>query len=53
LLAIAGWMLNDRLGGVVFFSAGQIGGFIMFCVVLGLAGSYAAMRKYLTMQSEM
>ena len=52
LLAIAGWMLNDRLGGVVFFSPGQITGFIMFCVVLGLSGSYAAMRKYLTMQSE-
>ncbi len=52
LLAGAGWLLNDRLGGVVFFSAGQIGGFILFCVLLGLSGSYAAMRKYLTMQSE-
>jgi len=53
LLAGAGWILNDRLGGVVFFSPGQIGGFILFCVTLGLTGSYAAMRKYLTMQSEM
>ncbi len=52
LLAVAGWMLNDRLGGVIFFSTGQITGFILFCVVLGLSGSYAAMRKYLTMQSE-
>ena len=52
LLAGAGWVLNDRLGGVVFFSAGQIAGFILFCVLLGLSGSYTAMRKYLTMQSE-
>ena len=52
LLASAGWLLDDRLGGVVFFSAGQILGFILFCVLLGLSGSYAAMRKYLTMQSE-
>jgi cell division transport system permease protein len=52
LLAGAGWLLNDRMGGVVFFSSGQIAGFILFCVVLGLSGSYAAMRKYLTMQSE-
>jgi cell division transport system permease protein len=53
LLGGAGWLLNDRLGGVVFFSPGQIAGFILFCVVLGLTGSYAAMRKYLTMQSEL
>jgi cell division transport system permease protein len=53
LLGVSGWLLNDRLGGVIFFSPGQIAGFILFCVVLGLSGSYAAMRKYLTMQSEM
>jgi cell division transport system permease protein len=52
LLAVAGWLLNDRLGGMIFFSTGQIAGFILFCVLLGLSGSYSAMRKYLTMQSE-
>ncbi|MEN8006676.1 MAG: permease-like cell division protein FtsX [Candidatus Krumholzibacteriota bacterium] len=52
LLAAAGYVLNDRLGGLVFFTGGQIAGFILFCVVLGLTGSYSAMRKYLTMQSE-
>jgi cell division transport system permease protein len=53
LLGVAGWALDDRLGGVIFFSQGQIAGFVGFCVVLGLVGSYSAMRKYLTMQSEM
>ncbi len=53
ILMLTGWLLDGRLGGVVFFSSQQIWGFILFCVVLGLSGSYAAMRKYLTMQSEM
>ncbi len=53
LLALAGWFLGDRLGGVIFFRSGQIAGFIVFCVLLGLVGSWSAMRKYLTMQSEM
>jgi len=52
LLALAGWLFSDRLGGIVFFTAEQIGGFIAFCVALGLVGSWSAMRKYLTMQSE-
>jgi cell division transport system permease protein len=52
LLAAAGWLLADRLGGIVFFSPVQIGGFILFCVGLGLVGSWSAMRKYLTMESE-
>ncbi len=52
LLGLAGWVLDDRLGGVIFFSLHQMAGFILFCIVLGLTGSYAAMRKYLTMQSE-
>jgi cell division transport system permease protein len=52
ILAVGGYVLSDRLGGVIFFSAGQMFGFILFCVLLGLTGSYAAMRKYLTMQSE-
>lgn len=52
LLAAADWFLGDRLGGIVFFTPVQVGGFIAFCVVLGLVGSWSAMRKYLTMQSE-
>ncbi len=52
LLAVAGWLFGDRLGGIEFFSPAQIGGFILFCVTLGLIGSWSAMRKYLTMRSE-
>ena len=52
LLGVSGWFLDDRLGGVIFFSPQQILGFILFCIVLGLTGSYSAMRKYLTMQSD-
>ncbi len=52
LLAAAGWLFGDRLGGIIFFSPAQIAGFILFCVSLGLVGSWSAMRKYLTMQSE-
>ncbi len=44
-------LLTDRLSGLVFFNAAQIGGFILFCVFLGLSGSWAAMRKYLTLES--
>jgi hypothetical protein len=49
---LAGWLFGDRLGGIIFFSSAQIAGFILFCVTLGLVGSWSAMRKYLTMQSE-
>ncbi len=49
----AGWLLDDRLGGIVFFSPAQIIGFVAFCVLLGLIGSWAAMRKYLTLRSEL
>ncbi len=52
LLAVAGWLFSDRLGGIVFFTVEQIIGFILFCITLGLIGSWSAMRKYLTMQSE-
>jgi len=53
LLVGAGAVLGERLGNVVFFSPGQIGGFIVFCVLLGLTGAWAAMRKYLTLQSDL
>ncbi|MCB1185078.1 ABC transporter permease [bacterium] len=52
LLGLAGWFLADRLGGIVFFTPAQIVGFVVFCVGLGLVGSWSAMRKYLTMESE-
>ncbi len=52
LLAIAGRILGDSLGGFVFFSPAQLFGFVLFCVTLGLAGSWAAMRKYLTLRSD-
>jgi len=45
-------LLGERLGGVIFFTPLQIVGFIGFCIILGLVGSWSAMRKYLTMQSE-
>jgi cell division transport system permease protein len=52
LLAIAGRILGHSLGGLVFFSPAQLMGFVLFCVTLGLAGSWAAMRKYLTLRSD-
>ena len=53
ILALAGWLMADRMGGAVFFSSGQIAGFVLFCVVLGLTGAWSAMRKYLTLRSGM
>jgi len=52
VLMVAGWMLEDRIGGIIFFTPAQIAGFIGFCVLLGLVGSWAAMRKYLTLRSD-
>ncbi|MFT5232418.1 MAG: cell division transport system permease protein [Candidatus Krumholzibacteriia bacterium] len=52
LLAVCGWLFSDSLGGIIFFTTRQIAGFVMFCIALGLIGSWSAMRKYLTMQSE-
>jgi cell division transport system permease protein len=40
-------LLRPQIEGLIFFSSLQIAGFICFCVVLGLLGSWAAMRKYL------
>jgi cell division transport system permease protein len=51
-LAGAGYVFADRLGDIIFFSAEQIGGFVVFCVLLGLIGSWSAMRKYLALGSE-
>ncbi len=40
-------LLRPEIGGMIFFSPLQICGFVAFCVGLGLAGAYAALRKYL------
>lgn len=52
ILVAAGYVLEDRVSGIVFFSPEQIAGFIGFCVTLGLIGSWSAMRKYLALGSE-
>jgi len=52
LLLAANWTLREQLRGMIGFSGPQILGFILFCVFLGLVGSWSAMRKYLTLQSE-
>lgn len=40
-------LLALRLEGLAFFSAGQIAGFILFCMALGLLGSLAAISRFL------
>ncbi|MBE0566195.1 MAG: hypothetical protein IH621_09575 [Krumholzibacteria bacterium] len=52
VLLVAGRLLDGQLGGIVFFTPAQVGGFVVFCMLLGLVGSWAAMRKYLTLRSE-
>ncbi len=52
LVAGLGKVLSNHLAGVVFFNPIQIVGFVLFCSLLGLIGSWAAMRKYLRLGSE-
>lgn len=52
LLLVCGRLLGASLGGMVFFTAAQTAGFVAFCVLLGLLGSWAAMRKYLALRSD-
>ncbi len=52
LVAGIGKVLSNHLTGVVFFNPVQIIGFVLFCVLLGFIGSWAAMRKYLMLGSE-
>ena len=40
-------VLRPQIEGLVFFSPAQIAGFVVFCVGLGLIGSWAALLKYL------
>jgi cell division transport system permease protein len=46
-LAAGHRLLAVRLDGVEFFSAAQVAGFVVFCVLLGLLGSVAAINQYL------
>ena len=50
VLGLGHRLLAVRLDGVVFFSPAQIVGFVVFCVVLGLLGSLAAIGQYLRMR---
>ncbi len=47
VLGAAYRILRPQISGLLFFSPGQIAGFILLCVALGLLGSHAALRKYL------
>jgi cell division transport system permease protein len=42
-------VMRPHVAEMVFFTPWQVTGFILFCVCLGFIGSYAAMRKYLTL----
>jgi cell division transport system permease protein len=50
VLALGQRLLALRLEGVVFFTPLQIAGFVLFCVVLGLLGSLAAIGQYLRLR---
>ena len=43
-------LLSVRLDGLAFFSAAQIAGFVVFCVLLGLLGSLTAIGQYLRLR---
>jgi cell division transport system permease protein len=42
-------LLRPHIEGLLFFTPWQMAGFVLFCVGLGLVGSYSAMRRYLTL----
>lgn len=47
VLVAAHGVLRPQIAGLIFFSPAQIAGFVVFCVGLGLLGSWAALHKYL------
>jgi cell division transport system permease protein len=47
VLSAAYTFLHSQMNGLIFFSTMQIGGFVVFCVLLGLMGSWSAVHKYL------
>lgn len=46
-LAVAHSLFAPRLTGLIFFSPGQIAGFVLLCAGLGVLGSWTAMRRHL------
>lgn len=50
LLAVGFQLLAVRFDGLTFFSPVQIGGFVVFCVLLGWIGSMAAVGQYLRLR---
>jgi cell division transport system permease protein len=47
VLVAAHAVLRPSIEGLIFFTPAQVAGFVMFCVGLGLLGSWAALHKYL------
>jgi cell division transport system permease protein len=50
LLAFGHRLLEVRFEGLAFFTPPQVGGFVVFCVALGLLGSLAAIGQYLRLR---
>jgi cell division transport system permease protein len=40
-------VMSPQIQGLIFFTPLQVAGFVLFCISLGLIGSWSAMRKYL------
>ncbi len=47
VLVVTHAIMQPHIHGLIFFTPMQILGFVLFCVGLGLIGSWSAMRKYL------
>lgn len=47
IVGVAHAVLSPQIQGLIFFTPLQVAGFIVFCIGLGLIGSWSAMRKYL------
>ncbi len=50
VLAAGFKVLAVRLDGLTFFTPAQVTGFVLFCVLLGLLGSLAAIGQYLRLR---
>ncbi len=50
VLMVGHRLLEVRLEGLAFFTPLQMGGFVVFCVTLGLLGSLAAIGQYLRLR---
>jgi cell division transport system permease protein len=50
VLAMGHRLLEVRLSGLAFFTPVQMGGFVVFCIILGLLGSLAAIGQYLRLR---